>query len=304
MTTFEGLNSTPNMSFSMDVSSAGPFEQFIEPSSTKNENMDLLPHQNDINIVINIDSSGTAVSYSVVSLETLHTSAQILPAEGSMKMSCSSCRQEHNLLVYTDATSLTSIPSVTVKPEAAYELQLETSLVKEEPWDDGAFETELIEEENSSDTVTPQKSSKKKKQVKPKEAGLETNASAQCDLCEKQFSSVSSLKKHKKQCGDSTEKEFACKDCKKTYPRLAQLRAHERHCLKEKRGDPICNLCNKKFTTWHSVYQHLDHIHYKIKSHICHECGKQFRSQKEVDEHLLRHQNTRPYGTQFRKSYH
>lgn len=268
------------------------YSELTEPSVTKLERtLDGSSHNNEINIVLNIDANGKATSYKLVNLDNLSSSAKKLPALNINKISCCSCNYEHNLEIYVTPLdeSTYCIPSTEIKPEEIYELSLETSIVKEEPWDDGAFEAELIEE-NSEEASEIEKPVKKKKSLKP------ITESVKCDSCEKSFTSSGSLKKHKKECNNDTGKMFSCRECTRSFPRIIQLRAHERHCLKEKRGEPTCTICQKKFSTWHSAYQHMDHIHYKIKPFICHECGKQFRSQKEVDEHLLRHENNKPYS--------
>lgn len=251
----------------------------------------------DINIVIQFGLDGKALSYKVLEVNELRSESlkvTNLQPDGVTAMSCSNCKFEHNLIVYTTHIST---DTATVKKEPTDE----SDVKQEEPWQDGMFEADLVEGDTDDSSTDMENSDKKKKVAKPKSERklVSTDVSTQCHLCGRNFTSVSGLRKHKKRCGNETGTEFACRDCDKKFPRRIQQRAHERYCLKEKRGEPTCNICQKKFSTWHSAYQHMDHIHHKIKSYICHECGKQFRSQKEVDEHLLRHQDLKPYTCDF-----
>jgi len=81
-----------------------------------------------------------------------------------------------------------------------------------------------------------------------------------CDVCDKQFSDRSTLKRHTKSI-HSVSKSYACNNCDKTFSLQSYL-------------------------TQHVQSQHSD-----VKWWICHVCGSKFKSKKGVQTHLLIHQD-------------
>nr|XP_002730585.1 PREDICTED: zinc finger protein 184-like [Saccoglossus kowalevskii] len=141
----------------------------------------------------------------------------------------------------------------------------------------------------------------------------------QCEFCEKGFSHIYSLKRHRRM--HTNMEQYHCKQCEKSFPRLDNFKRHmlthtihekPYHCERcNKRFTQSCNLkqhmrthtnkklylcklCEKRFSQL-STYEHHKATHWYEKPYQCQHCGKSFGRSSCVKRHIKTHTNERPY---------
>ncbi|KAM6957681.1 zinc finger protein 646 isoform 1-T1 [Aplochiton taeniatus] len=74
---------------------------------------------------------------------------------------------------------------------------------------------------------------------------------------------------------------FACDECGRTYRHAGSLANHKNL---HKIGEYHCNVCNSTYPNRLAMKNHL-RLHFAQKKHNCQECGKGFRTQKQLSTH-------------------
>jgi len=116
---------------------------------------------------------------------------------------------------------------------------------------------------------------------------------AECNYCGEKFISTTLLKihiksSHKKETGHG----YTCSLCGKVLTTTAALKMHE---MRHTGTKPIqCDYCDyRTYNTGsknkHMEYMHPDKVGYKFKSHICEQCGKNFKTKQRLKEHMVTH---------------
>uniref|UniRef100_A0ABM5FFD3 Zinc finger protein with KRAB and SCAN domains 1-like isoform X1 n=1 Tax=Pogona vitticeps TaxID=103695 RepID=A0ABM5FFD3_9SAUR len=111
-----------------------------------------------------------------------------------------------------------------------------------------------------------------------------------CPVCEKSFSSKSTLNLHWKI--HTGEKLFQCLECGKSFSCNSSLKTHQRMHTGEK---PFkCGLCGKTFTQRINLSCHV-RIHTGERPYPCFDCGKRFKKKGDLSRHQRIHTGEKPY---------
>jgi len=112
-----------------------------------------------------------------------------------------------------------------------------------------------------------------------------TNIVSHCNLCDIEFPSKLSLRKHRMQV-HKDEKPFSCKECNKKFPTEKQLTNHFRIHSGEK---PFtCDQCGRAFALEGSLKAHMN-THINVTDKIeCDECGLKLSNEKTLEGHKLK----------------
>ncbi|XP_056285385.1 zinc finger protein 646 isoform X2 [Pseudoliparis swirei] len=84
---------------------------------------------------------------------------------------------------------------------------------------------------------------------------------------------------------DSGDRQYKCDQCGRSYRHAGSLLNHKKS---HKTGVFRCLICQKRFYNLLALKNH-QRSHFDIKRHTCHECGKAFKIQKQLLNHLRRH---------------
>ncbi|XP_071319754.1 zinc finger protein 658B isoform X3 [Trachinotus anak] len=85
--------------------------------------------------------------------------------------------------------------------------------------------------------------------------------------------------------GDTDARQYKCDQCGRSYRHAGSLLNHKKS---HKTGVFRCLVCQKRFYNLLALKNH-QRSHFDIKRHTCHECGKAFKIQKQLLNHLRRH---------------
>ncbi|XP_015237875.1 PREDICTED: zinc finger protein 646-like isoform X1 [Cyprinodon variegatus] len=85
--------------------------------------------------------------------------------------------------------------------------------------------------------------------------------------------------------GGDDDRQFKCDQCGRSYRHAGSLLNHKKS---HKTGVFRCVICLKRFYNLLALKNH-QRSHFDIKRHACHECGKAFKIQKQLLNHLRRH---------------
>ncbi|KAI3365621.1 hypothetical protein L3Q82_010707 [Scortum barcoo] len=90
---------------------------------------------------------------------------------------------------------------------------------------------------------------------------------------------------HFKETVDTQHRQYKCDQCGRSYRHAGSLLNHKKS---HKTGVFRCLVCQKRFYNLLALKNH-QRSHFDIKRHTCHECGKAFKIQKQLLNHLRRH---------------
>ncbi|KAK9530563.1 hypothetical protein VZT92_012057 [Zoarces viviparus] len=90
---------------------------------------------------------------------------------------------------------------------------------------------------------------------------------------------------HNKETLDSEDRQYKCDQCGRSYRHAGSLLNHKKS---HKTGVFRCLICQKRFYNLLALKNH-QRSHFDIKRHACQECGKAFKIQKQLLNHLRRH---------------
>ncbi|XP_063402710.1 zinc finger protein 568-like [Mytilus trossulus] len=105
-----------------------------------------------------------------------------------------------------------------------------------------------------------------------------------CDICNKEFSKLSNVKRHKK-----VHESYSCVTCNAGFTELDKLQKH----LLEHKDDDSSEIGSSKNTTDES--QRLKHKLTQQKSYSCSICRKNFKNSTSIRIHENRHKGIKPY---------
>ncbi|KAM4623446.1 zinc finger protein 646 [Polymixia lowei] len=88
-----------------------------------------------------------------------------------------------------------------------------------------------------------------------------------------------------KENADSGDRQYKCEQCGRSYRHAGSLLNHKKS---HKTGVFRCLVCQKRFYNLLALKNH-QRSHFDVKRHTCHECGKAFKIQKQLLNHLRRH---------------
>lgn len=113
--------------------------------------------------------------------------------------------------------------------------------------------------------------------TKPQVMGVKYNPQG----FKKPYSSAGTSRPQKFDAAESSRRPFSCEECGKTYRHAGSLANHKNL---HKIGDYHCNVCNSTYPNRLAMKNHL-RLHFAQKKHNCQECGKGFRTQRQLATH-------------------
>uniref|UniRef100_A0AAV2KGY6 C2H2-type domain-containing protein n=1 Tax=Knipowitschia caucasica TaxID=637954 RepID=A0AAV2KGY6_KNICA len=97
----------------------------------------------------------------------------------------------------------------------------------------------------------------------------------------KPYSSAGTSRPQKFDAVETSRRPFSCEECGKTYRHAGSLANHKNL---HKVGDYHCNVCNSTYPNRLAMKNHL-RLHFAHKKHNCPDCGKGFRTQRQLATH-------------------
>lgn len=88
---------------------------------------------------------------------------------------------------------------------------------------------------------------------------------------------------------DASDRLFKCEQCGRAYRHAGSLLNHKKS---HKTGVFRCYVCQKRFYNLLALKSH-ERTHFDIKKHTCSECGKAFKIQKQLQNHLRVHEENK-----------
>jgi len=119
-----------------------------------------------------------------------------------------------------------------------------------------------------------------------------TRPRVSCDLCDKSFTSASTLYHHKRAIHGSG-KPYECSQCGATFNYMHSMKLHS---LKHAGRRPhLCTTCGKSYLTASHLKCHVNTIHLSTKRFICNICNKSFPYETSYKLHRSLHTGDRPF---------
>ncbi|KAL0808600.1 hypothetical protein ABMA28_013041 [Loxostege sticticalis] len=119
---------------------------------------------------------------------------------------------------------------------------------------------------------------------------LHSEVEMKCDRCDKIFVTKPALKSHIRYVHE--RKPFACSICDESFP---TYRKRLQHFVERHGRTPLslhCDQCDKTFSSNNSLNRHVKYQHLmmpKEAKHTCEDCGRKFRSKRNLTGHMLVH---------------
>ncbi|XP_021696063.1 zinc finger protein 43 isoform X2 [Aedes aegypti] len=115
-----------------------------------------------------------------------------------------------------------------------------------------------------------------------------------CDICGKTFSYQQTLVSHRRMHLSSEDKPFKCVKCSRSFTKSNLLRTHM------KTHDRVeCPICQKSLANVQAMRNHTLLVHSDGPKYICDVCGKECKTQRQVETHRIIHtEPTRADGAQ------
>ncbi|XP_069508012.1 zinc finger protein 646 [Ambystoma mexicanum] len=96
---------------------------------------------------------------------------------------------------------------------------------------------------------------------------------------------VSLKRRRPKKTLDPDERPFRCEQCGRSYRHAGSLLNHKRS---HTTGHYCCSICDKTYPNLMAMKNH-QRVHFEVKRHVCPECGKAFKWQRQLSRHQLLH---------------
>ena len=119
-----------------------------------------------------------------------------------------------------------------------------------------------------------------------------------CEVCSKQYQSLSSLVRHKKTHGEKTH---CCQKCDAKFYTANSLKEHLSTHEQEKSF--MCDLCGVDFKHKTSLQRHR-RMHKEDQASMCLVCGKSFTRKDSLVKHLQSHAGPRQCDVCYKKVIH
>ncbi|XP_004924997.1 zinc finger protein 85 [Bombyx mori] len=116
-----------------------------------------------------------------------------------------------------------------------------------------------------------------------------------CDMCSRDFKSLSNLIQHKKVHMERT-RDFGCHKCGKMFFTKGALVNHL--AIHEEVRPHKCEYCPLAFRARGNLQAHLV-LHSGSKPFVCEQCGKSFRMKRHLKSHSIMHTDLMPYACEF-----
>ena len=105
-----------------------------------------------------------------------------------------------------------------------------------------------------------------------------------CDICEKQYTSQDSLKRHQKEVHEDIK--YSCGQCEKQYTKKTNLKRHQ---TVHKDIKYSCDKCDYQANREDRLKDHIKTDHEGVTYH-CNICNKHFRQVHGLNRHKLIHE--------------
>lgn len=117
---------------------------------------------------------------------------------------------------------------------------------------------------------------------------------AKCDICNKVFSNVRYMRRHRNCHKDVF---YSCEDCGKKYKVMKALKEHQKtHDEGYLKPKYKCESCEKSFCSSYLKECHVKSEHLGLKKYfLCQTCGKSFTTKHTLQQHVNAHTGIRPY---------
>ncbi|XP_063898083.1 gastrula zinc finger protein XlCGF26.1-like [Helicoverpa armigera] len=132
-----------------------------------------------------------------------------------------------------------------------------------------------------------------------------------CYKCHMKFLTSEDTLKHQ---AEHKVTDHICSGCNESFKCQEALAEHRStYCSVEKRqekvrklatvrGSHTCTVCNKTYSKKHNLAKHkLIHTH-RQKDYLCQICGKSFYHKGSLEDHIIRHSDSKPYQCEICKS--
>ncbi|XP_067946054.1 zinc finger protein 26-like [Watersipora subatra] len=114
-----------------------------------------------------------------------------------------------------------------------------------------------------------------------------------CSICEKSYSTRESLRSHMK----GHQFQFGCEICAKPLGSYSAFIAHKRLHDPNQSGY-TCDHCGKVLLFKATLEAHIRSVHSDAKDFRCEQCEKGFKTQAQLNNHMISHTKEKPYQCQ------